>query len=86
MYWKNHQLNYSVAPHQRVTSAKQKLKKVVGKLKGVAYAYQLDVNQLQDVTLPSTSTDASKVADLDILTALMKEKIKNSNFNMKICC
>ena len=28
--------------------------------------------------------DASKVADLDILTALMKEKIKNSNFNMKL--
>ena len=76
---------HSVAPHQRVTSAKQKLKKVVGKLKeGVADAYQLDVNQLQDVTLPSTSTDASKVADLDILTALMKEKIKNPNFNMKL--
>ena len=74
---------HSVAPHQRVTSAKQMLKKVVGKLK-VADAYQLDVNQLQDVTLPSTSTDASKVADLDILTALMKEKIKNSNFNMKL--
>ena len=54
---------HSVAPHQRVTSVKQKLKKVVDKLKeGVAAAYQLDVNQLQDVTLPSTSTDASKVS------------------------
>ena len=79
MYWKNHQLNYSVAPHQRVTSAKQKLKKVVGKLKeGVADAYQLDVNQLQDVTLPSTSTDASKVAHLDILNERKKLRIRTS--------
>ena len=65
-------------------SAKRKVQKVINKIEGgVATSYGIDVDQLQ--VIPKTNkNDATKAADLDNLTLLMKEKINISTYKHRI--
>ena len=68
------------------SSAKLKLGKVCSQLEHeFADVYSLNVDDLKQPSCNTmTSNIVNKAADLDRLMKLMKEKIKNTNFKVKV--